>query len=145
MLPIKSYLPQHDGLLPIWLVFISIVSAANSIQAYRTISYTSRVYQGPTPLQKGSYSNSPVTPLSARTFGTWTLIQSLVRFYAAYHISENAFYQLSFCTFAVAFAHFISEWLIYGSARWGAGLAGPVFVSTGTMLWMTIQWEYYVS
>lgn len=142
---IDAYLPTHDGLLPLWMLFVSFVSVVNSVQAYYSIHYTSRVYNG---LSKASIKKlafkSPVTPLSARTFGTWTLIQSLVRMYAAYNISEPAFYQLAFCTYAVAFGHFISEWLIYHTTSWGSGLCGPVLVSTGTMLWMALQWSYYV-
>lgn len=142
---INAYLPSHDGLLPRWILFVSIVSVVNSFQAYTSIYYTSRVYNGSSRNSIQNLRNkSPVTPLSARTFGTWTLIQSLVRLYAAYHISEPAFYQLAFCTYAVAFGHFFSEWQIYHTTSWGSGLAGPVFVSTGTMLWMILQRSYYI-
>ena len=33
---------------------------------------------------------SPVTPLSARTFGTWTFLVGVVRIYAAYHNKREA-------------------------------------------------------
>ncbi|RKF62247.1 Ergosterol biosynthetic protein 28 [Golovinomyces cichoracearum] len=145
MLHFQSYLPRHDGLLPIWLLFISAVAFLNSIQAYCSTRYTSRVYSGNTKtFIKSALLKSPVTPLSSRTFGTWTLIQSIVRLYAAYHITEPAFYWLSFLTFAVAFGHFMSEWQIYRTTRWGSGLAGPVAVSSGTMLWMILKKGYYI-
>ncbi|SZF01345.1 unnamed protein product [Blumeria hordei] len=138
--------PCEDGLLPYWLLFISVVSIFNSIQAYCTLTYTARVYCGRSNFSAApAASISPVTHLSARTFGTWTLIQSLVRFYAAYHITERAFYQLAFWTFAVAFGHFVSEWLIFRTTRWGTGLAGPVLVSTGTLIWMLLQWDFYIN
>lgn len=82
--------------------------------------------------------------LSARTFGTWTALSSIVRLYAAYHIHEAAVYELALWTFGLAFAHFGSEWLVFGTARWGRGLAGPVFVSTVTGSWMWAQWGNYV-
>ena len=44
----------------------------------------------------------------------------------------------------VAFAHFGSEWLVFGTARWGKGLAGPVFVATGSLAWMVLRWDEYV-
>lgn len=53
-------------------------------------------------------------------------------------------YQLALWTFVVAFAHFGMEWLVFGTARWGWGLAAPVFVATGSLAWMLLQWEGYV-
>ncbi|KAF4635085.1 hypothetical protein G7Y89_g3011 [Cudoniella acicularis] len=127
---ISAYLPQHEGLLPQWLLFVSIVSVANSIQSYITLDYTAQVYLGPAtspssklskPIKPASLlaPNSPATPLSSRTFGTWTLIQSLVRLYAAYNIGNEAFYQLAFLTYAVAWAHFFSEWKEMGEGKGG--------------------------
>jgi hypothetical protein len=46
--------------------------------------------------------------------------------------------------YAVAFAHFTSEWVVFGTTRWGLPLAGPVCISTGTLLWMVMQWNAYV-
>lgn len=143
------YLPQHEGLLPKWLLFISLVSVANSIQAYTTLSATRKVYPGPkpsasTPKSTPSSSLSPVTPLSARTFGTWTFITSFVRLYTAYNISNPSFYQLGFLTFVVAWGHFMSEWWIFGTTRMGAGLAGPAIVATSSIVWMVQQWGFYV-
>lgn len=161
---LTSYLPPHDGLLPKWLLFISIVSVGNSIQSYVSLAGTRQVYAGSSPnstpadnttssKNKSSPQNihastvrntSPVTELSARTFGTWTAITSIVRLYAAYHITESAIYELALWTFFIAFVHFTSEWLVFGTARWGKGLAGPIFVSTVTGVWMWVQWGHYV-
>ncbi|KAG4434396.1 hypothetical protein IFR05_010129 [Cadophora sp. M221] len=154
---ITPYLPQHEGILPKWMFFISLVALGNSIQSYLTISYTARLYAGPKPptpiLSKASTSstfpsktpsNSPATPLQSRTFGTWTLIQSLVRIYAAYNISDPQFYELAFLTYVVAWGHFMSEWWIFGTARWGEGLVFPVCVASGSLVWMWCQWGFYV-
>ncbi|KAH6673643.1 hypothetical protein B0J14DRAFT_541237 [Halenospora varia] len=149
---LQSYLPQHPGFLPQWLLIISIVSIGNSVQAYVTTTFTKQVYIGPRPKTSkpksaSAYpdlSMSPATPLSSRTFGTWTLIQSLIRLYAAYNIDMPQFYQLAFLTYGVAWLHFMSEWLIFGTARWGRGLAGPICVATGSMVWMWLQWGFYV-
>ncbi|KAA6414461.1 MAG: ergosterol 28 [Lasallia pustulata] len=123
------------GLLPKWLIFISLISLGNSVQTYVTQTYSQRVYSG-APHQ--------VTALSARTFGTWTIQTSLIRLYAAYHISSPLMYQLALWTFAIAFAHFASEWLVFGTALWGKGLAGPAVVATGSLAWMLLRWEEYV-
>ena len=148
-----SYLPStDDGYLPYWLLVVSIfptseltysqpnfkvsiTSALNSVQAYATISYTARVYSSP---------SRPVTPLSSRTFGTWTLLSAIIRLYAAYNISDPTMYQLALWTYTLALGHFACEWFYFGTAKWGAGLAGPVLVSTGSLAWMFWQWESYV-
>ena len=115
---------------------ISAVSVLNSAQAYSTLNLTKRVY---------SAGSNQVTPLGARTFGTWTFLSSVIRLYAAYNISDPLIYQLALWTYVIAFIHFVSEWQVFGTARWGAGLAGPVFVSTGTLAWMLSQWTAYVA
>ncbi|KAF2763034.1 Erg28 protein [Pseudovirgaria hyperparasitica] len=140
---VSSYLPPFQGLLPKWLLLVAVTSIGNSIQSYSTLKFTKRVYSGVSPTPTNPTA-SPVTPLSARTFGTWTFITSLVRLYAAYHITEPAIYELALWSFVVAFGHFASEWLVYGTTRWGAGLAGPVCVSVGSMVWMVSVWGDYV-
>ena len=54
-------------------------------------------------------------------------------------------YQLAMWTYLIAWVHFVSEWLVYRSASWGSGLAGPVGVSTGSLVWMWMQWGWYLA
>ncbi|PSK34039.1 hypothetical protein B9Z65_8365 [Elsinoe australis] len=147
MSSLTSYLPPASGLLPKWLLFISVVSLANSIQAYSSLSATRRVYAGPakaTTANKPKVETSPVTPLSARTFGTWTAITAIVRLYAAYNVNDKAWFEIAMWTFAVAWGHFVSEWLVFGTVRLNAGSAGPLCVATGSLTWMSLQKGYYV-
>ncbi|WPG98988.1 ergosterol 28 [Acrodontium crateriforme] len=145
-----SYLPPDDGLLSKWLLFISVVSIGNSVQAYFSLAGTREVYAGPVPVTAAEKaaakkdSLSPVTDLSARTFGTWTALSAIIRLYAAYNITNAVVYELALWTFGLAWIHFATEWLVFGTARWGRGLAGPVCVATGTGAWMLAQWGSYV-
>lgn len=131
----------------------SIVAIGNSVQSFATLYYTRRIYNidPARPKALPSTPSAPVphsplvTPLSARTFGTWTFIAALVRLFASYNIDNPAFYALALCTYAVAFAHFASEWLIFGTAEWGSPLAGPIVVSTSTITWMLMQKGFYVA
>ncbi|KAF2864430.1 ergosterol 28 [Piedraia hortae CBS 480.64] len=132
---LAKLLPPHPGYLPLWLLFISVVSIGNSVQAYISTSGTRQVYSSPTVV---------VTALNARTFGTWTAISSFVRLYAAYHITNKQVYELALWTFVVAWLHFIIEWWGFGTARWGKGLAGPIFVATFSLGWMLNVWGDYV-
>jgi hypothetical protein len=54
-------------------------------------------------------------------------------------------YQLAIWAYVVAFAHFTSEWVVFKTSRWGLPLAGPVIISTGTLVWMFTQWDAYVA
>jgi hypothetical protein len=152
MSAITSFLPPFDGLLPKWLLLVSVIAFGNSIQAYTTLHYTRRLYSGVPPAagalkqqSAGSASTgSPVTPLSARTFGTWTFQSSLLRLYAAYHLDNPIVYQLCLWTYVIAFAHFASEWRVFRTTSLNVALAGPLIVSTLSLVWMWVQWDYYV-
>jgi len=127
---LTAYLPQTPGLLPKWLLFVAVVALGNSVQAYLTLRFNKRIYCA-RPLD--------VTALSSRTFGTWTVLSAVLRVYAAYHIHDPVVYDLAIWSYAVAGVHFVSEWLVFGSAGLGAGLAGPLVVSSMSLAWMITQ------
>lgn len=150
---VQSYLPPFEGWLPKWILLVSshlatarripgltprqlaAVSVGNSIQSYSTLTYSRRVYSG---------APEQITPLAGRLFGTWTFVSAVVRIYAAYHINEPHMYALALAMFAGAKFHFMTEWLVFGTAKWGAGLSGPVIISSISLIWMLTQWDYYV-
>ena len=129
---------------------LSIVSIGNSVQCYRTLKLPRQIYNAdpempaPKGVPKELVSQTVVTTLSARTLGTWTFITSVARFYTAYNIDDPAMYKVAFATYLVAFGHFTSEWLLFKTARWNSSLASPLAVSTGTLIWMLLQWRWYL-
>lgn len=142
---LSDYLPRPPvggGILPYWLLFISVVSVFNSAQLYqKDLTLTRKVYENEADPAHGK---PQVTNLSARTFGTWTLITSIVRLYGAYHLGNPQVYLLVQWTYVVAFWHFFSEWLVYGTCKFGKGIAGPAIVATTSLVWMYLQKPYYV-
>jgi hypothetical protein len=72
------------------------MSVGNSIQAYSTLHFTSRVYN-PTPIDPPPTTPKHVTALSSRTFGTWTFMAAVIRLYAAYNITNAAMWVESLC------------------------------------------------
>ncbi|KAH3688817.1 hypothetical protein WICPIJ_000201 [Wickerhamomyces pijperi] len=134
MISLVGLIPQTPGILPKWLLFISLVSILNSFQTYTNLSLTKKVYS----------NTNEVTPLSARTFGTWTLISSVIRFYAAYYLTNPQIYQITLASYIIAFLHFGSEWVWFKTTKLDSGLYGPLIVSTLTITWMISQYDYYV-
>ncbi|PYH44292.1 Erg28 family protein [Aspergillus saccharolyticus JOP 1030-1] len=132
-------LPPFEGFLPQWLVLVSVVSAANSIQAYRSETYAAELYNGRFP-DGCTFTNA----LSSRTFGTWTFLSAVIRFYAAYNINNPAVYDLALWTFGIALTHFVGE-LIKGSARLRGRFVSPLLVALSTLTWMFWQRQYYLS
>jgi len=135
----SSFLPD-EGLLPKWLLLVSVISCLNSIQSYASLDYARQLYAG-SPQTKGL---SPANGLSARTFGTWTFLSSVVRMYAAYHISSRIGYDLAIWTYGIALTHFLTEWLVYGSAQLRGRFVFPLIVASSTAAWMLMQRAEYV-
>jgi len=130
----------NEGPLPKWLFLVSFISCLNSIQSYASLDYAKQLYAG-SPQTNGI---SPVNNLSARTFGTWTFLSSVVRIYAAYNISSPIAYDLAIWTYGIALTHFVTEWLIYGSAQLRGRFVFPLIVALSTAAWMLVQRAEYV-
>ncbi|KAF5367395.1 hypothetical protein D9758_003770 [Tetrapyrgos nigripes] len=129
----QMFLPSSaDGWLPYWQLFVATTALFNTIQNFFTLKLTQRIY------------TQQVTPLHARTFAIWTLTSAVVRFYAAYNIHVKAVYDITLFTYLIAFAHFSSEYFIFRSAKLDIPLLSPFVVSVASMIWMFMQYDYYV-
>jgi len=85
-----------------------------------------------------------VTSLQARTFGIWTLTSAVVRAYAAYNLHDKIMYDLALFTFLIAFGHFTSELLIFRTTTINSAVLSPCIVSTTSLVWMFLQYDFYV-
>ena len=119
---------------------MSATSAANSFQAYRSETYASQLYNVQT-----ADGRSAVNALSARTFGTWTLLSAVIRMYAAYNISTPIAYDLAAWSFGIALVHFMAEWLVFGTAQPRGRFVGPLAVASTTIVWMLTQRDAYLA
>lgn len=118
-------LPQHEGLLPKWLLFVSFMAVGNSIQSTLTKHFNLQIYNGkPTegqfdsPVIRYQLTESTVTGVSSRTFAIWTLLSGIIRAYGAYYIDNKQIYEITFWTYVLAFLHFGSEFFIYKTAKY---------------------------
>lgn len=130
-----ALLPTASGFLPKWQFFVAATALFNSVQNLFGTTLTKQVYAG---------KPAEVTGLQARTFASWTLVSAIVRLYGAYYIHEKAVYELAMWTYAVAMLHFVSEWLVFGSAKLSRGLIGPLIIAPLSLTWMVAQYDHYV-
>jgi len=88
--------------------------------------------------------SSPVTDLSARTFGTWNFAVGVARVIAAYHMNERSWYMMSLYTNAIGLVHFGSEAFVYKTAKPQGPWLAPVSVATIGLVWHMLQMDNYV-
>jgi len=130
-----ALLPAAPGFLPKWQLFVSGMAFFNSAQNLYTLSLTRRIYTK-TPQE--------VNALQSRTFAIWTFTAAIIRIYCAYHINEKTIYDVAIWSYVAALAHFASEWLLFRSANLSAGLLAPLIVAPVSLIWMVMQYEFYV-
>lgn len=111
-----------------------MVSAVNSLQAYTSADYTSKLYTN------GAIA---VEPLSGRVFGTWTFLSAVIRMTAAYNINSPVAYDLALWTYGIALTHFVGE-LIFGNASLRGRFLSPLIVASSSLAWMLSQREAYL-
>ncbi|SCZ90079.1 BZ3500_MvSof-1268-A1-R1_Chr9g10701 [Microbotryum saponariae] len=163
MSSIQAHLPSaSQGYLPYWMIFVSSLAVFNSVQNFVTTSLTRRIYarspacglSGPSTCPIPRRFTAPdltllsclsVTPLQARTFAAWTLASAAIRIYAAYNISLKPMYDLALISYVLALGHFGLEWLVFRTAALGGGLISPLVVASTSLIWMTRQYDHYVS
>ena len=114
-----------------------MITVANAIQCYRSPAFARRTFDGPA-------SGNEVTPFAGRLFGSWNLLSALLRLYAAYNITNKHLYFLALCTYLIVLNQFAVELLFFGTMKVGKGLAPPLCVATTSVVWMLVQWSFYV-
>ncbi|KAF8899947.1 Erg28 like protein-domain-containing protein [Gymnopilus junonius] len=133
---LAPYLPTSAGWLGHWQLIVAAAAVFNFVQNFMTLKLTRRIYNNVPP--------TSITALQARTFAVWTLTSALIRGYAAYNINNKIVYDMAFMTYLIAFGHFSSELLIFRTCKLNAGVLSPVIVSTSSLFWMFVQYDFYV-
>ena len=85
-----------------------------------------------------------MTESASRLLGTWNALAAVVRLLAAYNIKNKVAYTLSLCTYVIALAHFLTEWLVFGTVANGPGMWRVLPFPVISIVWMLGQWDFYV-
>ncbi|KAK4240772.1 hypothetical protein C8A03DRAFT_31046 [Achaetomium macrosporum] len=128
--------PAHDGLLPYFLIYTSVSAAIHTAVCYLSPPTASLAqFRGPTrPTSHG---------LLARVYGVKNTYTSLIRIYAAYHITNPELYHLAMCTFAGVLFLYGTEWLVYRTVR-TREVGFPLVTASSGLIWMLAQREFYL-
>ena len=150
------------------------VAIGNSLQNFVTLHFSRRLYNGlfvPNTALSREYTSpdfnpedsvrklvpasstgkdvekarDQVTPLAARLFGVWTMMNGLIRLYAAYEVQSRALYHLSILTHVGAAAHFTSELLVFKTMRLTGPQLFPLSAAWVGAFWMILQYNHYIS
>lgn len=116
-----------------WLVMVSVIAMGNTVQSFRDHSF----------LSEKLYTGSPefVNGLQARTFGIWTLLSSIIRFFCAVDIQNRTLYHITLWTFVLALGHFLSEAFIYKTAPLTIGVMAPLLVASFSIVGMLLGYQ----
>ncbi|KAK7949438.1 hypothetical protein PG996_000026 [Apiospora saccharicola] len=131
-----ALLPQSQGYLPYYLIYSGVSAVLHSVACYRMEPASAlKAFSGP--------ARPEPTGLLARVYATKNLYTSLIRLYAAYHLTNNPqLYDLAAWTFAGVLWLYGSELAVYKTVRMRE--ASFPFVTAGVgLVWMLVQRDWY--
>ncbi|EDV23692.1 putative ergosterol biosynthetic protein 28 [Trichoplax sp. H2] len=117
--------------LRLWIGMIATIAFVNSTQCY---------LQGEFVHQRMYTETKEATLLQARTFGTWTLLASVIRIYCAFDIYNKTLYMVTFWSFIIVLAHLLAECYIYHTAAFTPGVIAPLIISSLSSVWMILAY-----
>ncbi|KAH8808825.1 hypothetical protein F5884DRAFT_834338 [Xylogone sp. PMI_703] len=132
----SSYLPQHGGFLPYFLLYSSASALIHSFVTYLRPLPSMAGFSGP--------SAPPPTVLLAHVYGTKNLYTALIRAYAAYHISNPQLYSLATWTFIGVLFLYGGEFFIWNTVRLKEGMFPFITAGLG-LVWMVLQRDWYLN
>ena len=112
---------------------VGMVAFGNTIFCFIDFSFLgNRLYTG---------SPEKVNDLASRLFGIWTFLAAILRITCAISFYNKAVYHLTFISFLVALFHFLSEVLMYKTAKLDVGVLTPIIISALSMVLMLIGYR----
>ncbi|KAK2446305.1 Ergosterol biosynthetic protein [Trifolium repens] len=94
-------------------------------------------------LRLAVFSNTTMTEVHGRTFGTWTLLTCTLCYICAFNLDNKPIYLATLLSFVYAFGHFLTENLIYHTMAISNLTTVSVFAGT-SIVWMLLQWNTHL-
>ncbi|CAM1508894.1 Fc.00g026330.m01.CDS01 [Cosmosporella sp. VM-42] len=133
-----SILPDTGGgYLPYFLLYCGVSASIHSVFCYVSSPPQALVqFQG-----EGS---PPPHALLSHVYGVKNVYTSLIRLYAAYHISNAPLYDLAMLTFVGVLFLYATEYGIYRTVRLKEATI-PLFTASLGIVWMVLQRDFYLA
>ncbi|KAI1738156.1 ergosterol biosynthesis protein-like protein Erg28 [Xylaria scruposa] len=132
-----TFLPQHEGYLPYFLLMPALMAAIHTVACYvKSPTASLAQFSGP--------AAPPPSGLLARVYGVKNIYTSLIRFYAAYYISNPQIYDLATLTFVGVLFLYAGEVFVFRTSRLKE-TAFSFALSGSALVWMVSQREWYLS
>lgn len=68
----------------------------------------------------------------------------IARIFAAYHMNEKSWFQMSMITNIIGLFHFGTEAFVYGTCRPSGPWLAPISVASIGLIWHVLQYDNYV-
>jgi hypothetical protein len=152
-MPVSSWLPASDGLLPYFLLYVSdwktleaATCADEKLQTAISAWIHSIVCYLATPSAALKSFSGPRAPHPERTlahvYGVKNLYTSAIRLAATYHIDDPWLYDLAVLSFAGVLFLYTTELLIWKTVRLQE-FGVPLITAGLGLLWMVSQRDWY--
>ncbi|KAJ2784207.1 ergosterol biosynthesis protein [Coemansia javaensis] len=107
---------------------------------------TAQCIVAPLGMTRRIYSRQPqqVTSLTSHVFAAWTALSAVLRYQCAYNMDNAALYDLTFWSYVIAGAHFLSEILVFRSIRFPGPVISTFCVAATAILWMIKDRDVYI-
>ena len=117
-----------------WITLVALMALGNSVQCFIEPDFVwTKLYN----------ESKEVSFLTARTYGMWTLLASIVRFMYAYNMRNWELFLITMASYALAFGHFSSEMLVYHSGGLDSmGMLSAIVVSGTSMVLLLLVRTY---
>ncbi|KAJ5084490.1 ergosterol biosynthesis protein-like protein Erg28 [Penicillium alfredii] len=124
----------EEGYLPYLLLLTGSAGITHSIVTYLKPATSLTQFSGP--------AAPPRDALTAHLYGFKNIYTCLIRLYTAYHVSNPQLYDLAMWTWVGVFVLYISELLVFRTARMKEATY-PLVLSTLALTWMVSQRSWY--
>ncbi|VAI58259.1 unnamed protein product [Triticum turgidum subsp. durum] len=91
-------------------------------------------------VRSGTYSNTHVTDVHARTVGVWTMLSCTLCFLCAFNLENKPLCAATFLSFVYAYGHFIVEYVLYRTIT-AASLGTLGFFAVPSIIWTVVRWR----
>ncbi|KAJ2719839.1 ergosterol biosynthesis protein [Coemansia sp. Benny D115] len=116
------------------------------LSSFFSVFNTVQCLLAPLGMTRRIYSQQPgqVTPLTSHVFAAWTALSAVLRYQCAYNMSNGLLFDITFWSYVIAGAHFVSEIIIFKTIKFPGPVISTFCVAATSIVWMIFARDSYV-